>query len=155
MGKRLRLVLATLFLTSTLFLSACADSEYVEIYTPTVAPAIFENVAIEGDVSLPGIYPLKTGDTVEGLLQAAGGVTGGSTVKLVVGDIATAPQKINLNTAAGWLTALPGVGDTRAAAIIDYRNTHGPFVNIMELMKVSGFGQVTFDSLKDLITVSG
>lgn len=112
-------------------------------------------MAIEGEVSFPGIYPLKTGDTVEGLLQAAGGVTSGSTVKLVVGDSAAAPQKINLNTAAVWLlTALPGVGDTRARAIIDYRNTHGPFANIMELTKVSGFGQMTFDSLKDLIMVS-
>ena len=51
--------------------------------------------------------------------------------------------------------ALPGVGDTKAAAIIAYRSSHGPFVNIMELMKVAGFGQATFDSLKNLITVSG
>ena len=128
----------------------------VDIYTPTTQPPPFARVTIEGSVALPGIYPMKAGDTIEDLLQAAGGQTGVTfTVKLVVGDLSMAPQRVNLNTAADWLlTALPGVGDSKAKAIIDYRSSHGPFVNIMELMKVSGFGQATFDSLKDLITVS-
>ena len=154
-GHRRRLAIIAV-LASPLLLSACGDSGLVEIYTPTTQPLPFATVAIEGAVTLPGVYPMKSGDTIEDLLQAAGGQTGvTSTVKLVVGDFSIAPQQVNLNTAEVWLLmALPGVGDTKAAAIIAYRSSHGPFVNIMELMKVSGFGQATFDSIKDLITVS-
>ena len=156
MISRLRLLTVAFFLSLTIFLSACADSSLVEIYTPTTQPPLFETVAIDGLVNLPGIYPMKSGDTVADLLQAAGGATGGTTIKLLVGDISTAPQKINLNTAEAWLLmALPGIGETKAAAIIDYRNNHGSFVNIIELTKVAGFGPSTFDALKDLITVSG
>ncbi|PVV84034.1 helix-hairpin-helix domain-containing protein [Dehalogenimonas alkenigignens] len=136
-------------------LSACADPNTVELYTPTAQPPPFASVAIEGSVTLPGVYPLKAGDTIENLLQAAGGASGGSVIKLVVSGSVPAPQKVNLNTAEPWLlTALPGIGDSKAAAIVAYRTEHGPFVNIMELVKVPGFGQATFDSLKDLITVS-
>ena len=156
MISRLRLLIVAFILSSTILLSACADSSLVEIYTPATQPPPFDAVAIEGSVGLPGVYPLKAGDTVEELLRAAGGSTGGTTIKLLVGDAETAPQKINLNTAGAWLlTALPGIGETKAAAIIDYRNNHGPFVNIMELTKVAGFGASTLDALKDLITVSG
>ena len=157
MAGRLRLFSIILILASPVLLAACGDSGLVEIYTPTTQPPPFSSVAIEGAITLPGIYPVKAGDTLENLLQAAGGKTGpSSTVKLVVGDTSKTPQKVNLNTAEKWLLmALPGIGDTKAAAIIDFRTSHGPFVNILELTKVPGFGQSTYDSLKDLITVSG
>ncbi|MEL7562858.1 helix-hairpin-helix domain-containing protein [Dehalogenimonas sp. 4OHTPN] len=150
--RRFGLIAASLAVAG---LSACADPEMVEIYTPTAQPPLFANVAIEGSVALPGVYPLKAGDTIEDLLQAAGGASGGAVITLVVSGSSAAPQKVNLNTAEPWLlTALPGVGDSKAAAIVAYRAEHGLFVNIMELVKVPGFGQATFDSLKDLITVS-
>jgi len=155
MARRLGLLTVILFLVSIL-LAACGDPALVEIYTPTTQAPPFASVAIEGAVNLPGVYPLKAGDTIENLLQAAGGATGGSSmVKLIIGDVSKSPQKVNLNTADAWLLkALPGVGDIKAAAIIEYRASYGPFVNILELPKVPGFGQATFDSLKDLITVS-
>lgn len=156
MGKQLKLIAAVLLIPLILLLSACSDPDYIEIYTPTTEPPLFESVAIEGSVTLPGIYPLKTGDTIENLLQAAGGITQESSLKLIVSQDMDSPQKVNLNTAENWLlTALPGVGEARAADIINYRETHGSFVNIMELMKVPGFGQATFESLKNLVTVSG
>ncbi len=63
--------------------------------------------------------------------------------------------KININTAdVGTLDLLlPGIGAVKAQAIIDYRELNGPFETIEEIMDVSGIGQVTFDGLKDLITV--
>lgn len=61
---------------------------------------------------------------------------------------------ININTASlNTLTALPGIGETKAQAIIDYRTEHGPFTNIEQLMDVSGIGQATFDKLKNLVTI--
>ena len=157
MAVRLRFVSILLILVPPLLLAACGDSNLVEIYTPTTQPPPFASVAIEGAVTLPGVYPIKAGDTLEDLLQAAGGQTGASSgVKLVVGDTSKTPQKVDLNNAGKWLLmALPGVGDAKAAAIIDYRTTHGPFVNILELVKVPGFGQTMYDSIQNLITVSG
>src|SRR3989339_452854 len=63
--------------------------------------------------------------------------------------------KININTAdVGTLDLLlPGIGAVKAQAIIDYRELNGPFETIEEIMDVSGIGQVTFDGLKDLMTV--
>jgi len=61
---------------------------------------------------------------------------------------------ININTASlQELDTLPGIGPSKAAAIIDYRQKNGPFDTIEDIMKVSGIGQVTFEKLKSLITV--
>ncbi len=60
----------------------------------------------------------------------------------------------------GWpgyswvLEALPGIGKVLAQRIVDYRNEHGTFKTIEDLLKVSGIGEVTFDKIKDYITVS-
>lgn len=52
-------------------------------------------------------------------------------------------NKINLNKATiGELNhAIKGIGKARAKAIIEYRNTHGPFITIEELSKVKGFSR--------------
>lgn len=63
-------------------------------------------------------------------------------------------QMININTAsASELTALNGIGETKAEAIITYREEHGAFGTIDEIMQVDGIGQGTFDKIKDNITV--
>lgn len=72
---------------------------------------------------------------------------------LVVGGIAHAAL-ININTASHEeLTALTGIGDVKAQAIIDYRSTNGSFQTIEEIQNVSGIGTATFESIKNSITV--
>lgn len=62
--------------------------------------------------------------------------------------------KVNLNTAdADALKTLPGIGDSRAAAIIAFRETNGGFTCIEDIMKVSGIKQAAYDKIKDRITV--
>jgi len=62
--------------------------------------------------------------------------------------------KINLNKAdEAELQNLPGVGPAKAAAIIEFRETSGPFKTIEDLKNISGIGDKTFDKLKDLIDV--
>lgn len=62
--------------------------------------------------------------------------------------------KVNLNTAdASLLKTLPGIGDSRAEAIIAYRQEHGQFGCIEDIMKVSGIKQAAFEKIKDRITV--
>lgn len=55
---------------------------------------------------------------------------------------AKASQRINLNSAdAATLETLPGLGPTRAANIVSYRKTHGPFQSVSGLLQVSGIGE--------------
>lgn len=65
-------------------------------------------------------------------------------------------EKININTATqAELETLPGIGPSKAMAIISYREEHGAFQTIEEIKNVSGIGEVTYNNIKDLISVSG
>lgn len=63
-------------------------------------------------------------------------------------------RKINLNTATlAELDTLPGIGPVRARAIINYRNQHNGFKNTEELKNIEGIGEITFQKVKELITI--
>ena len=63
--------------------------------------------------------------------------------------------KVNINTAdeAGLMT-IPGIGESRAQAIIAYREENGKFESIEDIMKIDGIKEKMFDKIKDSITVS-
>ncbi len=109
-------------------------------------------IYIIGAVNDPGLYPLKVGDSIEVLIQAAGGITDNadlSQLKLYIPEVGEEqPQKIDINRAEIWLLeALPGIGETLAQRIIDYRHQNGPFNNIKELMRVEGIGVATYEQI--------
>ena len=61
--------------------------------------------------------------------------------------------KVNINTAdAEKLMTIPGIGPSKASAIIQYREEHGPFNSADAIMEVSGIGQKTFERLESFIT---
>ena len=61
---------------------------------------------------------------------------------------------VNLNTAdVAALMTLPGIGESRAKAIISYREQQGAFAKIEDIMKISGIKQAAFSKIKDKITV--
>lgn len=63
-------------------------------------------------------------------------------------------EAVDLNSAdLSALTTLPGIGESKAQAILDYRAEHGPFRYVEDITKVSGIGRSTFENLKDYITV--
>ncbi len=63
-------------------------------------------------------------------------------------------EKININTAGlGELDNITGVGPVIAQRIIDYRNTNGFFQKIEDIKKVKGIGDITFNKMKDEITI--
>jgi competence protein ComEA len=135
-------------------------SQSVEIVlAQTMPPQQSGELYIGGAVASPGIYSLKEVDTLQALLSHAGVEPDAdlSHIKIYIpreGE-ASLPQKIDINRAEPWLLeALPGIGETRAQAIVDYRDDNGPFKRIEDLLQVKGIGEGTFEKIKDYITVS-
>lgn len=63
-------------------------------------------------------------------------------------------KRININTSSlGELQEITGVGPAIAQRIITYRETHGPFQRIEEIMQVSGIGEGRFKDMEKEITV--
>jgi len=62
--------------------------------------------------------------------------------------------KVNLNTATKEeLMTLRGVGEAKAADILKYRESHGGFQKIEDIMKISGIKDAAFQKIKDDITI--
>ncbi|MDN4495310.1 helix-hairpin-helix domain-containing protein [Ureibacillus aquaedulcis] len=81
---------------------------------------------------------------------------------LINGQVTSSPatstesldDKVDLNSAdEAALTTLPGIGPSKAQAIIAYREESGPYQTIDDLKNVSGIGDKTFDKLKEMIMV--
>ena len=134
-------------------------------------------IHIIGEVKYPGIVILKSGQRIVDAIEAAGGETEEADLNklnlaqlLNDGDKIYVPNKadeiedykdttgksstVNLNTATlEELTSLPGIGESTAQKIIDYRKQNGKFKVIEDLKNVSGIGESKFDNIKDKITV--
>jgi len=136
-------------------------------------------VDVVGAVRKPGVYDLPAGARVIDAVRAAGGflpeaepqainlarplVDGEQIVVLKKGEapaVATGGSaqqpggKLNINNATeSDFDGLPGIGPVLAQKIVAYREQHGPFHSIQDLMKVSGVGPKKFETLQALITV--
>jgi competence protein ComEA len=146
---------------------------------PTEKPIV---VHITGAVPRPGVYALPQGARVQDVISAAGGflaeaqktdinlaalladgqkldipyMEGASPVIVTPGVevITNTTELIDINTASiAELDTLPGIGPSTAQKIIDYREQHGPFLAIEDIVNVPTIGPVTYEKLKDLITV--
>ena len=139
-------------------------------------------VDVAGAVTNPGVYSLPLNSRVIDALQAAGEALKGADVSdinlaRVIKDgeqiyidppqksgsaIHLSPQRakakqtgpIALNRAsAKELESLDGIGPVLAARIVAYRKANGPFVNIEDLLKVSGIGAAKFGQFKEKLRV--
>lgn len=82
--------------------------------------------------------------------QSGSGTNSGSGT----GSGTTNDGKVNINTAeSAELQTIPGIGPSKAARIIEYRQSNGNFSSIEDIQNVSGIGSKTFESIKDYITV--
>jgi competence protein ComEA len=139
-------------------------------------------VYVTGEVKHPDVYELDENSIVKDAIALAGGANENADLisinlakKLSDGEEVIVPAKgsnsnvstsnsngtttpnigkININTATKeQLMTLPGIGEVKAQAIIDYRTKNGPFKSIHDIVNVSGIGEKTFEKIENLITV--
>jgi competence protein ComEA len=71
------------------------------------------------------------------------------------GTSGSADAVVNINTAtATELALLPGVGPSKAEAIVKYRAAN-PFKQVDQIMRVKGIGKKSFQSMKPYLAVEG
>lgn len=81
------------------------------------------------------------------LIDAIESVLAGKSIPLV-------KKVIDINTALDdELSLLPGIGPRLAQRIVDYRETHGKFKEIKDLVKVQGIGEKKLDAIRGIVTV--
>ncbi len=148
---------------------------------PTDSPL---TVHISGAVNNPGLYQLRDGSRVQDAVAAAGGFDAEADpqsvnlaallvdgTKIIVlekpapgrSSTLTTPtppalsiyNPIDLNTAtAETLDALPGIGPSKAQDIVTYRETHGAFTTIDDLLNVPGIGEGILEQIRPYVTIN-
>ena len=139
-------------------------------------------VYVCGQVQMPGVYRLSEGDRMYQAIDAAGGILlEGDAASLNLAELLRDGQKIyvpsyeetatwsetelsdeqiendrvNINRASkDALMTLSGIGESKADAIIRYRDEHGAFGSIEELMDVPGIKEGTYSKIKDRISIN-
>ena len=156
---------------------AIARSEPVGTAQSTATTSI--TVYVAGAVQSPGLVTLQGGDRVAHAVAAAGGalaVADLSAINLAApvgdGDQVTVPAKgesapirsnpgdadddglVDVNYAsAADLEALPGVGPVLADRIFEYREEHGPFATVEDLLDVPGIGEGKLAALREALVL--
>lgn len=136
-------------------------------------------VYVTGAVLHPGVYEVGGNMRVSDAVEAAGGFKSNAAAdylnlaaQLSDGEKITVPTKkeakalnkendsneshlVNINTAAKEeLMTLPGIGESKADAIIAYRQENGNYRNIEELMQISGIKEGVYSKISEYITVN-
>lgn len=137
-------------------------------------------VHVAGWVAAPGLYELVAGARVADAVAAAGGLLPGADTSgvnlaavLVDGEQVVIPGPgppggtpvapgaggtedgiVHLNRATvAELETLPGVGPVLAERIVEYRDQHGPFTAVEDLLDVPGIGEAKLAALRDRVAV--
>ncbi len=137
-------------------------------------------VYVCGAVNSPGVYALPEGSRIYEAVQLAGGLredacaesvnqaeclTDGQMIQILtneeaialsekntVADVENSDGRVNINTASVTeLMTLPGVGQSKAEAIVAYREEKGAFSAIEEIMNVAGIKEGIYNQMKDHI----
>ncbi len=151
-----------------------ALQQSVEINKETIV------VEIKGEVIKPDVYTLKEGSIIKDLIDMAGGLTEEADISninraqqlknhelIIISNINNKDKSqdtaivsvsieddglISINTATeSKLKEIPGIGEVKAKAIIEYREANGGFKALDEMKNIDGIGEKTFEKMKDKI----
>jgi len=163
------LIAAAAVLTgSAVLVAARRPSPAIRIFEPPAQAEVV--VQVDGAVVRPGLYHLPPGSRVADAIAAAGGPAPTADLALLNrarvlrdGERVTLPHRaagppregqVDLNAAgARELEALPGIGPVLAARIIAYRDRHGPFNRLEDLLQVEGVGPRLLDRLRPRLLI--
>jgi competence protein ComEA len=164
-------------------LASEAETPEAESRPSSTPIAAFAIVYISGAVQQPDVYQVPAAARVKDVVLAAGGLTEDAAIdEINLAEHVTDAQHIhirrqgesppgaastgedaagesddgplNINTASvADLDGLPGVGQSIAERIIEFRTTNGPFQSVEDLQKVKGIGPSLFAKLAPLVTV--
>lgn len=137
-------------------------------------------VDVKGAIQTPGVYSIHADARVHEIIERAGGLSDKAdeqainlASRLEDGMVVYIPfigenkhifsanlkeeeqdEKVNINVATSEeLQALPGIGPSKAVAIISFREENGHFKSTEALLEVTGIGEKSLDKLKEKITV--
>ena len=75
---------------------------------------------------------------------------------VAVGALAEGRGVVNINTAnAAELTLLPGIGESKASAIVSARKARGGFRTVDDLLAVKGIGEVALEKIRSRVVLKG
>ncbi len=137
-------------------------------------------IDLKGEIKRPGVYQVSENDRVEDVIQLAGGFTNKADKQMInlaervydemviyvpstdenlektqqVLDTGSDDQKIKVNIASvEEMQTIPGIGEVKANAIVEYRDTYGRFEKLEDLTKVSGIGDKTVEKLEEYVRI--
>ena len=131
-------------------------------------------VFVCGAVNCAGVYEMPAGSRVFEAVEMAGGFSEDAaasqlnqaevledetrlyipTMDEMMREQSENDGRVNLNTATKEeLMTLPGVGEAKAALIVQYREEHGSFQKVEDIMNISGIKEGLFGKIKDYIKV--
>lgn len=147
--------------TQTVYVQVSGAVAKPGVYELEEGSRIFQAVALAGGMTeeadgsaLNQAAALSDGQMVYVPKQGEPTVQGAGTPSVGFGQAQQADGKVNLNTATeAELMALPGIGEAKARSILAWREQHGSFSQIEDLMEIEGIKDGVFSKIKDSIKV--
>lgn len=124
------------------------------------------SVEVKGEVENPGVFTLNKGSNLNDLIQKLRLKNNADTSNLsllktlynnqiiVISKKEDNINKISINSAnLNELCLLPGIGESTALKIIEYRNNNGSFNSLEEIKNINGIGDKKYEKIKEFITL--
>ncbi len=156
------------------------EEEEVSIKDESFQTEKFIIVDVKGAVHTPGVYKMLEGSRVIDVIEEAGGLLdeadewkvnlaeiledemvvfipfeGNEFEEVIFQNGKDKSDKVRINKATiAELETLPGIGPAKANAIISYREEHGPFKTVEDLLNISGIGPKSLEKLREFIIIN-
>ena len=143
-----------------IYVHVCGAVEMPGVYTIRKPARVYEALEMAGGITDDGLEEVinQAREVIDGeqiyiptIEEKENGL-----VDMPSGDANASAQdgRININTASSEeLMTLPGIGQSKASAIIDYRENKGKFDSVEDIMNIEGIKEGVFNKIKDKISI--